>query len=119
MIKAYFVPLKEEHKGYGGHIMFLQTEYGKTLIFKCNTYQKTKPSQSRIGFLDMDVDEKVIIQWCYAYFKSCAKHPAIYRANLETMQQELYMDEYIEDFVKDNYDEIVERLNAGNKSSKS
>ena len=110
MLKAWFIPLKGD---IGGHIMFLQTMYGRTDIFQSNYYSTTIPNpQNRVGILNMDVDEKVIIQWCYAHFKNCAKHPAIYRVNLETMQQELYMDDYIEDFVKDNYDEIMEKLNA-------
>jgi len=112
MLSAYFVPLKEDVPGYGGHIMFLQTMHGRTDIFRGSTYPEAKPSQSRIGMLDMDVDEKLITQWCYAHFKPCAKHPAIYKVNLETMQRELYMDDYIEDFVTKHYDEIVERLNA-------
>ena len=114
MIKAYFVPLKGD---IGGHIMFLQTMYGRTDIFQSNYYPDIKPSQNRIGTLNMAVDEKVIIHWCYAHFKNCERHPAVYKVNLETMQRELYMDEYIEDFVNDNYDEIMEKLN-GNKSSK-
>jgi hypothetical protein len=111
MLKAFFVPLKEDTPGYGGHIMFLQTIYGRTDIFKGNTYPEAQPSQSRIGFMEFEPNEESITQWCYNYFKDCAKHPAIYKVNLETMQQELLTDKYIEDFVNDNYDEIVRRLN--------
>jgi len=111
MLKAYFVPLKGD---IGGHIMFLQTMYGRTDIFQSNYYWDDKPNpQNRIGMLNIDVDEEVITQWCYAHFKKCEKHPAVIKMNLETMQQELYYsDSYIEDFITKNYDEIIRKLNA-------
>lgn len=112
MIKAYIVPLKEDTPGYGGHILFLQISYGRTDIFRGNTYPEAQPSQSKIGFLEYDITPELITQWCYVYFKDCAKHPAIIKMDLENFRQEVvYTDAYIEDFVTKHYDEIVRRLN--------
>jgi len=110
-MKAYFVPLKEDVKGYGGHIMFLELGLGTTNIFSSSTYPNALPSQRKIGTYTGELNTDYIRNWCYAHFKNCGKHPAIYKVNFDTMQQELCMDNYIEDFIKDNYDEIMERLN--------
>jgi len=107
-MKAYFVPLKGD---IGGHIMFLETEYGITTIFQTNYYPDIKPVQNKIGTYTGELNTDFIKHWCNAHFNVNIEHPAIYKVNFETMQQELCMDNYIEDFVKDNYDEIIRRLN--------
>jgi len=115
-MKTYFVPMKEDVEGYGGHIMFLPNMLGGYFIFKCNTYPNTKPSQSEIGFIDFELNEDVITQWCNNFFKEPKKHPAIYEFDTKTMQQRLLMDNYIEDFVNENYDEIIRKLNDKTRS---
>jgi len=123
MLNAYIVPLKndvynpyESEAKEAGHILFLQTTYGRVDIFKGYHFgDDNKLAQNRIGHMDFELNEESITQWCYAHFENCGKHPAIIKMNLETMQQELCMDKYIEDFVADNYDEIIRRLNENTK----
>ena len=104
---VYFVPMKWE---FDAHIMFLPTPY-TTEIFKSIQYSKETPaSQHKIGRVDHHIDEKFIEAWCWHYFEKPVRHPAIISFDMKTLKQELYMDDYIEDFVTDNYDEIRERL---------
>jgi len=110
-VKAYFVPLKGD---VGGHIMFLELGLGITNIFLSTYYPNALPSQRKVGTYTGDLNEEFIKHWCNTYFNVNIKHPASYKINFETMQQELYMDEYIEDFIKDNYDEIMEKLDDSN-----
>ena len=111
---TYFVPLKWD---FDANIMFLPTPY-TTEIFKSVQYSKdTPPSQSKIGRVDHHIDEKLIEQWSRTYFEKPVRHPAIIKFDMKTMKSEYYMDSYIEDFVNENYDEIMEKLN--DKSSKS
>ena len=124
MIKAYIVPLKddkynkyknlESNPKQTGHILFLGSSYNRVDIFKSNYYYTDRPNpQSRIGKLEFDLSPEVIRQWCYTFFENCPKHPAIIKLDLENYRQEVILtDEYIEDFVKDNYDEIMEKLNG-------
>ena len=114
-MKAYFVPLKGD---IGGHIMFLETTLGITTIFQSNYYPSMKPSQNKVGTYTGDLNVDFIKHWCNNHFKTNIKHPAIYKMNFETMQQELCMDSYIEDYVNENYDEIIRRLDENNSINK-
>jgi len=114
-MRAFFVPLKGDKEG---HILFLETIYGITNIFKSTYFSKDiPPSQNRIGTYTGELNEIFITQWCYAQFNNCPKHPAIIKINFDTMKQELYYsDEYIEDFIAKNYDKIIGALNENNSS---
>ena len=119
---AYFVPLKYDKPNNpldfseqedAGHILFLPWSY-RTEIFKSNYFSfKRPPSQSRIGWMDWKVTEKDIVAWCRAqWHHGPGWHPAIIKFEFKDgkLTKEVYMDDYIEDFVKENYNEIIRRL---------
>ena len=124
MINVYVVPLRVSKDGYGGNIMFmtLPSTTGRTYIYENTEYPaqlKLPPSRRKLGWFEFKPDEDTIRHWCYTYFKDCPRHPAIIKLDLVNHTQELLMDNYIEDFVADNYDKIMERLNESGNGNKS